>query len=360
MAWPIRSLAEASSRIRGAFRQYMPGTDAALKNNTITIIGKVLTVMVHEFELRLAFLAKQLFLSTATGQWLVLHCRDIGIYRKPASAASGIAIGTAAPSTTYPAGVRLLSGNVSYISTAAATSTSGGVLSLSVLSEVKGALSNREEGGLLDLADPILWPDLGTEWVVGAAGLGGGADVEQDESLRERGLQRKRNPPGGGSLSDYERIVRAVPGVLRAWAFRVQNAPGMLVVHFLFEGRDNFIPTPADVAVVQAAVDAQRLIRVDNSVVTAPVARPIDVTINGLSGDSGEIRAAIATAIRAMFLERCRPGIAGDTFSVSRSWIAEAISGVVGEDRHQLVNPTGDILLTGGQFPTLGTVTYGA
>lgn len=360
MAWQIRSLAEASSRIRGTFRQYIPGTDAALKNNVVTVIGKVLVVMAHEFELRLAFLASQLFLSTASGQWLVMHCRDIGIYRKQAAAAFGAAVGIAAPSTTYPAGIRLVSGNVTYISLAAATSAPDGILVLLIQSEVKGATSNREAGGLLDLADPVLWPGLGREWVVGGAGFGGGADIETDESLRERGLQRKRNPPGGGTLTDYERIVRSVPGVLKAWAFRVPDAPGAIVVHFLFEGRVDFIPTPADVSAVQAVVDAQRLVRVDDSVVTASVPRPINVEIHGLAGDSGEIRAAISAAIRSMFLDRCRPGIAGDMFSVSRSWIAEAISGVVGEDRHQLIQPAADILLTDGQFPTLGAVTYGA
>src|SRR5690606_7835088 len=147
-----------------------------------------------------------------------------------------------------------------------------------------------------------------------------GADRESDESFRARILFRKRNPPGGGKLTDYENIARSVPGVLKAWAFRAPLAPGFLVVHFLFEGREDFIPQSGDVAVVQAAIDAQRLIRVDDSVAVAPVARPIDVEIDGLSFDTPETRAAVETAIRAMFLERCRPGIAGDTFTVSRSW----------------------------------------
>jgi uncharacterized phage protein gp47/JayE len=359
MAWTIRSLADASARARGAFRQYLEGTDTALPNNLVTIIGKVVAELAHEFELRIAYLAKQMFITSASGQFLALLCSDVGIYRKQPSAASGSISGTGAPSTTYPAGIRFISGNVTYLSTAPATSAADGTMTLSITSENKGSLSNRDGGGLLALADPVLFPTLGTQWTVAAGGLGGGADIEDDDSLRARGLQRKRNPPAGGTLTDYERITLAVPGVLAAWAFRGAS-PGSIFVFFLFAGRTNFIPLPADVAVVQAAIDAQRLIRVDDSVAVAPTARPIDITINGLQNDTPDIRAAIAAAISAMFMAKCRPGIVGDTFTVSKSWIDEAISGVAGEDRHVLAVPTDDVVLTNGQFPTLGTITYGA
>jgi uncharacterized phage protein gp47/JayE len=337
----------------------MPGTDTALKNNVVTIIAKVMAALAHEFELRMACLAKQLFLTSATGQFLVVLCSEIGIYLKQASSASGGAVGTGVAGTTYAAGIRLISGNITYVSTAPATAAGDGTLSLSVTSEVKGSAANRDEGGSLALADPVLWPDLGTVWTIGAGGIGGGADVEDQDSLRARGLQRKRNPPGGGTLTDYERFTLAVPGVVAAWAFRGAS-PGAIFVYFLFAGRVNFIPQPSDVAAVQLAIDAQRLIRVDNSVAVAPVTLPVNITINGLSSDTPDVRAAIEAAISAMFVARCRPGIAGNTFTVSVSWIDEVISGVSGEDRHVLAAPVADIVMTGGQFPTLGVVTYGA
>lgn len=360
MAWNIRSLTEASARIRGAFRQYLPGTDSALPNNFVTIIGKVMAGLAHEFELRIAYLVKQMFITTATGKFLELLCSDVGIYRKQASSASGLVSGTGVPLTTYPAGVRLISGNVTYLSTSPATAAADGSLTFSVTSETKGAAANRDASGILSLADPVLYPSLGTTWTVGPGGLGGGADIELDDSLRARGLQRKRNPPGGGTLTDYERIVLAVPGVKAAWAFRGTLAPGSLFVFFLFEGRTGFIPLPSDVAVVQAAIDAKRLIRVDDSVAVAPTALTVNVTIHDLSADTPEIRAAIAAAIPNMFLTRCRPGIVGNAFTVSRSWIDEAISSVPGEDRHELVQPAADITLTNGQFPVLGMIDYGS
>ncbi len=47
-----RSLSEISQSVRGAFRQWLPGTDSALKNNFVTIAGKVLAMIAHEYELR--------------------------------------------------------------------------------------------------------------------------------------------------------------------------------------------------------------------------------------------------------------------------------------------------------------------
>jgi uncharacterized phage protein gp47/JayE len=360
MPWTVRTLPEISGRVRGAFREWLPGTDTGLANNFVTVVVKVLAALGYEYELRQAALSKQMFMRTATGAWLEQHCADIGIYRKQPSAATGMIMGGGAATTTYAAGIRFSSGSVLYKSVAPATSDDDGVLFVSVIAETKGAATNRDADAALSLADPLLWPGLDTAWTVDTAGIGGGADKETDDSLRARGLQRKQNPPKGGALTDYERIARGVPGVLKAWAFRRSDAPGFVSVLFLFDCRTDFIPISADVEAVQAAIDAERLIRVDDSVAVAPVARPIDITINGLANDTDTVRASIAAAIRAMFLARCRPGITGDTFTVSKSWISEAISGASGEDRHVLASPSGDITLTGGQFPTLGVMTYGA
>ncbi|MEO2038306.1 MAG: baseplate J/gp47 family protein [Martelella sp.] len=345
--------------MRGAYRQYLPGTDDALKNNFVTVTAKVLAAMAAEFELRMGALVRQMFLSTATGRWLEQHCYEVGIFRKPAARATGIIDGLAqAPQgTVYAAGIRFYSGSTIYVSTAPATVGAGGAISITVRAESAGSAGNRDADGVIGLADGGLYPELSSNFTVASGGLGGGADVEDDESLRARGLQRKQNPPGGGTLPDYERIALAVPGVLKAWACRMQS-PGSLVVLFLFEGRENYIPLSADVDVVQAAIDDDRLIRVDDSVAAAPIAEPIDIEIEGLATDTADVRAAISAAISAMFLARCRPGIDADPFTVSVSWIAEAISQTVGEERHTLNAPAADITLTGGKFPVLGAVNY--
>jgi uncharacterized phage protein gp47/JayE len=358
MAWQIRSLDDASAAIRGAFRRFLPGTDTALKNNFVTVVVKVLAGLSHEFELRMGYLARQLFASTASLTFLRLHGADVDIFQKPASSASGSIEGTGEANRLYPAGVRFVSGNNIYVSTAPAQAGTLGAVTFQVQSEDKGSATNRDSGGVLTLSDPGLYPTLGSTWTVTADGLGGGADIEDAEDFRARVLFRKANPPGAGKLSDYERIVRDVPGVLKAWAYRDSLTPSFLVVFFLFDGRPNRIPTEGDKLVVQAALDAKRLIRVNDSVVEAPTPEALNPVIANLTNDTAEVRAAITAAIDAVLYERARPGIASDVFVLSRSWISEAISQVTGEDRHKLNWPLTDLPYTAGRYPVIGTVSF--
>lgn len=359
MAYNPRSLTELSTSIRGAFRQYLPGTDATIRQNVLYVIAKVLALLAREFELRFEWVYRQLFISTADDIGHIrMHAADYRIYQKAAAAGSGAITGTGAASTTYPAGVRYLTSGISYVTTAPFTTDGAGAFTAAVQAEATGAATNREVGGALTLADPSLYPTLSSTAVVGPDGIGGGADIEDIESLRARTLARKSAPPQGGSLPDYERFALDVSGVVKAWAYPFVGGIGTVAVYVLFQGRTNLIPTIGDVAAVQAAIDARRLIRVDDVTVVAPIAEAVNVTIAGLANDRPEVRAAIEANIRAVFFDRVRPGIASDPFVLSRSWISEAISTATGEERHTLNVPATDLTFTGGHIPVLGVVTY--
>ncbi|OYX12220.1 MAG: hypothetical protein B7Z15_10295 [Rhizobiales bacterium 32-66-8] len=258
-----------------------------------------------------------------------------------------------------PAGVRLYSAGVTYVTTAPFTAASDGAVSALVTAESRGAATNRDAGAVLTLADPALYPSLGQDFEVAAGGLGGGADIEDLESLRKRILGRKAQPPQGGALGDYESFALEVPGVLKAWAHQFTNGIGSIAVYVLFNGRTDNIPEPADVAAVQAHIDAKRLIRVDDGVVVAPIPAPLAITLADLGPDTPEIRAAIEMNLRAMLFARARPGLVSAPFVLSRSWISQAISDAAGEDSHSLLVPaTETITYVGGQIPVLGVVTY--
>lgn len=360
MAYKTRSLDEIGASVRGAIRQYLPGTDATLKQAFVWVAGKVMALLSREFELRLAWIYLQLFVRTATDLAILrMHGADYRIFQKSAAAAAGVVTGTGQAGLTYPAGIRLYSGGVTYVTTAPFTAAGDGAVVASVRAESVGAATNRDAGALLTLADPSLHPTLSQTFDAGPDGLGGGADIEDLESLRKRILARKGQPPQGGALPDYVTFALEVPGVLKAWSWQFTNGVGSIGVYVLFAGRADNIPEPADVAAVQAHIDGKRLIRVDDTVAIAPVPAALDVTIADLATDSDEVRAAIAINLRAMLLERARPGIASDPFVLSRSWISEAISAAAGEDSHSLVAPAAEtITYVGGQIPVLGTVTY--
>lgn len=353
-----RSLDALGAQARGFFRRYLPGTDAWLWPNFTAVTAKVLALTVRQIDLRIDWLYRQLFVRTTT--WLPIlrmHGADYRIYLKPAAAAAGPVTGAGQPGAAYPAGVRWLSGMVTYVATSGFTAAGDGSFVALVQAETTGSATNRDAGAPMTLVDPALYPTLSDEAEAGVGGLGGGADVEDIEAFRARILDRKARPPQGGALPDYERFALEVPGVVKAWAFQFTNGIGSVAVFFLFAGRPNLIPDAGDVAAVQAYIDAKRLIRVDDAVAVAPVAAPVNVTIADLAVDTDEVRAAIAANLASMFLARARPGVTANPFVLSRSWIGEAISAATGEDSHTLVTPASDLSFD-DTYPVLGTVTY--
>lgn len=357
MAWTVLSPSEISSRLRGSLRRYLPGTDALIWPNNLTPIVKVFALGLHDMHLRASWLYDQIFASTASVQHLDRHATELGLVRRSVSRAEGLVTTSGVPNTIYPAGIRYLSGNRLYRSISDVRSDGAGALVLAVISEDFGAAMNAEAGVELTRADPSLFAGLSQAAIVGSSGIGGGADTETNKSLRSRVLDRKRRPPQGGAISDYEQFARAVPGVTQAWAWSWVHGPGTVGVWFLFEGRENGIPTPGDVAVVQEALDVRRLIRA-NAVASAPLPKPLNITIAGLGDDTTTTREAIDRSLRAMLVERARPGVSFSAFVLSRSWIGEAISAAIGEDRHKLILPADDLTYYNGEMPVLGEVTY--
>lgn len=362
MAFEARSPSELATKARGAIRQYLPGTDATLWQSVLNVLAKALGLFAHEFELRQARMFRQMFLHSADIESHVRdECAAYGIFQRAASVSAGQVTTTGAPNLVYPAGIRYVSGGTTYVTTQAATANALGELTLPVQSEQRGAATNRELDAVLNLADPALFPALAATATVASGGIGGGADKEDLESLRRRGLRRKRTPPQGGALSDYEGWALAIPGVANAWARQFSNGFGWVGLWFTFDGRPNGIPTEADVAAVQAAIEGRRLIRSEFFAI-APAATPVDLTIK-LQPDSVDNRAAVYARLAAFFDAtdpdtRLRPGLPNEDLEISLSWLSEVISTTDGEARHVLVAPEIAPVMTPGQLPVLGTITW--
>jgi uncharacterized phage protein gp47/JayE len=189
---------------------------------------------------------------------------------------------------------------------------------------------------------------------VAAPGIGGGADEETDDELRLRLLARIQAPPHGGSASDYVQWMLEVPGVTRAWVVPLGQGAGTVVCYFTMDdaAHPNGIPTPADVAVVQAHLDEVRPVATQVFVL-APIAQPIDVTVKALTPDTPDVRAAVLTELTDTLYRHGRPG-----GTVYVSWLWEAVSLAAGEQHHTILVPAADVALGASDLAVLGTVTY--
>jgi len=361
MTYPLPSIDDLSARARGRLTEATKGKATGIWPNLFPILAKFHAALAYEIHLRLAWLYKQLFASTADELWLTRHGFELGITRVPAKVATGTAVVSCPVGTVIPYGVTYRRADGALFRTR--TSAIGAGISTSVELEAitAGVAGNTGAGELLALVDTSVVTGLGSTATVGAGGLGGGAEVEPIETLRQRILDRKRNPPQGGSATDWIRWTKESSGAItRVFVSSFVGDAREVWISFLRTDRTNSIPTAADVAAVQAYLeDPVRRPVTARVTVVAPVAQPVNITLQGLSPDSELIRAAVQAELIALFTERVAPATPQQNFTLFRAWISEAVSRATGEDRHILVSPATDLVYsTGGHMPVLGTVSF--
>lgn len=357
MAFEIPTLEELVNRTRQAFRNELPGTDAFLWPNNVNVSAKVIGGMTHMDLLWLAYIAKQRFISTADGEFLDRHGVVYGIARLAASYAKGKVSFTGTAGITIPAGAEMQRADgLRYRTSTSALIDGLGNVILSVIALEPGSAGNAVAGTAVSLTAARTGVSLAG--VVHADGIGLGADEEGDESYRARLLHHLRLPPHGGAAHDYVAWARQIPGVSRVFVDPLAQGPGTVSVYFLMDDiYANGIPQGADVAAVQAYIDAVRPVTASVSV-AAPLAEPVDIEISGLSPDTTAVRDAVLLELADLFRREVRVSTVTDSFTLFRSKIWQAISQASGEEHHDLVMPDEDVVYAAGRLPVLGDVTF--
>lgn len=359
MPFRIPTLAELAQRTANAFRANLKGSDARLWPNNVAVSAKVIAGAVWEPFAFLEYISRQMFAHTAEGAWLERHAYDYGMARLAATFAEGKVTISGDPNVSVPAGIVLQRADgVQYEAITGGTTDGFGVAEVTVRCLTAGKTGNAAEGVVLTLTAPV--DRLQSEHEVGAAGIGLGADLESDESLRQRVLHRKRYPPHGGAAFDYVRWAREINGVTRVYVDPVTATNGRTTVGVWFLMDDTYangIPQVADVAAVRDYIET---VRPAGAIVqvAAPVPDTIDITISGLSPDSTAIRDAIQAELADLFRRNARVSTLTEPYTLYRSKLIEAISAAAGEDHHTLTSPADDVAVETGHIPVLGTVTF--
>lgn len=344
------TLLELIARAEADIESRLPGTDAKLRRSNLNVLARAHSGAAHGLYGYLAWAALQVLPDTAEAEVLDRHARLwLSTPRIPAAYAVGQVTATGVNGTVIPAGtVFKRADGAEYESDAEATIVAG-TATVAVTAVEAGQAGNAVAATTLALTTPIA--GLTSTVTVTAGALTGGADVEDDDSLRDRVVARMHQAPHGGADFDYPTWAREVAGVTRAWVYPLELGAGTVTVRFVRDDDATPIPDAAEVAAVQAYIDARRPVTADVSVV-APIADPLDFTIQ-LSPDTAATRAAVEAELRDLLKREAEPG-----GTILLSHVREAISIAAGETDHVMTAPVADVAHATGHMATFGVITW--
>ena len=342
------SLSDLIGRIRSGILSRL--TNEQLRRSDAEVYGKVLAGASHELHGHLQFIAQQIIYDTAESEYLD---RWASIWlttpRIPAAAAAGQVAFTGTNGIVIPAGTVLVRNDGAEYETDAEVTIASGTATADITALVAGVNGNEETGSTFTLSTPIT--GVNSDATVGEDGITGGADEEDDASLRARLIARIQQPPHGGASHDYEAWALEVAGVTRAWVYPNELGLGTVTVRFVREDDDSIIPDAAEVEAVQEYIDARRPVTADVTVV-APIAVALDFNI-ALAPNTTAVREAVEEELTDLLRREAEPG-----GTVLLSHIREAISIALGETDYTMSAPSADITHSTGEIAVMGTITW--
>lgn len=359
------------------------GSDPLLRFSSLNVLGRALAGLANEQYGYTDWVAQQANPFTAVDEYLAAWAALKNIFKEPATQAGAVTPGQITfPGTNgyqIPVGSPITRGDgVQYTTTALGT-VSGGYVTVNAVANadptgLTGAFGNCAVGTVMTLGTSIA--GISSTGSVSSA-FTGGADIEQDDSLRSRMLFAYQNPPQGGAVTDYVSWADQVSGVTRAWCNPNGFGAGTVVVYAMLdnaEAANNGFPVGTNgVAAsesrgIAAAGDQLTIanyiypLRPATALVyvCAPNQLVVNFTISGTANFSAATKALIQSAIAGVFVMYGSPigSTAGQNGTVDLSYIESAIAAISGTAGFVITSPTANIQGTTGQLPVLGTITW--
>lgn len=339
-----RIVADMSSRVLGI-------EGAVLRRSLLGVIARGEAGSVHLLYGYVDWVARQVIPDTAESEYLERWAAVWGLTRRAAEFASGPVIFTGTNGSVIPAGTIVQRQDGVQYATQAEGTISAGTATVTVEAVEAGAAGNLDEAERVFLLSPV--SGVTTSATAGTGGIVNGSDTESDALLRARLLLRIRQPPQGGSVSDYEQWALEVPGVTRVWVTPNGLGIGTVLVHFVRDDDVSIIPDAGEVTAVQTYIDDRRPVTADVTV-AAPTAVSLNLSIQ-LSPNTAAVQAAVTAELEDLLRRDAEPG---GTIYISR--IREAVSIAAGEENNVVTSPSADVTHTAGQIAVLGTISFSA
>lgn len=168
------------------------------------------------------------FAETATDEFLDAKGKEVGVFRKKETRATGVARFYGKSNTFIPGGFVVSTNGNDYYTTKMAYIGKDGYVDIEIASNKKGEGTNAPENS------EFTFNRLnGLERVTNTKAISGGANLESDESLRERILLKMRYPGTSGNKYHYMHWAMEVDGVGRVRVFPLWKGPGTVKVSIL-------------------------------------------------------------------------------------------------------------------------------
>lgn len=303
----------------------------------------------------LDYVLTQGFVDTATdGAYIDYRASEYGIERKEAEKATGSVTFTGPIGTLIPAGTRVSTGGLSpllFETTEDVTISSSGTAVANAVAVEGGAAGNVGAGAIRAVVGDL----SGVVTVTNDEPFAGGTDRESDDELRNRVLERARNPATSGNAAHYRQWALEVPGISDARVTPVWDGPGTVRVVLLAD--DKTAPDPSIIADATAHIESQRPVGADVTVVGATEV-PINISAT-LTLEDGYDVSDVQPAIEANIVEYLA-GLAFVDDTVRYSKIANAlldVEGVLDYANLTVNGGTSNITVADDAVAVLGTVS---
>jgi uncharacterized phage protein gp47/JayE len=344
----------------------VPGLDGLLRNAVLRVLAWVMSGLAYSVYGYLDWIARESVPFTATDEYLSAWAALVGVYQKPATAASGFAQFTGGTNLTIPIGMPLTrQDGTPYTTTADGVIDASGAVTVPIIAEVLGAATNAGDGVAISIASPIV--GINSNGVT-VGPLVGGADMETQDALRSRMLFRYRTPPQGGAVGDYIDWALEVPGVTRVFVEGQGAGWGSVVVFPMFDlaqaehggfpqGTDGAasdetrwpIATGDQLTVAEHIFPLQPVTALVIVAAAAPL--PIDVELQSLDPATPEMQAAIISSLEDMFLDLAEVG-----GTIYPSQLYQAILSTPGLVHFTMTQPDALVVAGSGQLPVMGAL----
>lgn len=315
---------------------------------------RVLAGELYRLHAKLAWLERQAFPHTATGEWLGRHGSQRGVERKKAAHASGVLTFSRYLPLSFdiviPKGtVCALPGDkpIEYETTKDVTLPAGELNADVPASAVIGGADGNAAAGTINT---MTTPTSGMNYVTNRAAFTGGRDAEADEEYRARVIAAYANTSNGTNAAYYRDIALKVDGVSAAGVVPRADGAGTVGVYIWGE---NAAPEDSTVAAVKKELERRREIGVEVSV-QAATQKSIDVGIRCRLSSGADFNMAAESIKQAV-----KNYFAGLTVgsAVYLAEISRAALNAAPIVKLEFFPSTRDVSASQSVIPVLGTVT---